>query len=538
MMDYAWRFSAAALLALTVAAGAESDQRAREAGATLVVYNAKAPDSKVLAEYYASRRGIPAAQVVGLECPADEEISREQFYQTIEVPLRTLFSRNNWWEYSHQPGAPSEVKASTIRFVALMRGMPLKIRTTIQPPAPGKPAPPRPNGGDPVRGCDEASVDSEIAALASPKNELFGAIGNPYFRRFSPILDTETAAGLMLVCRLDAPTAEIVRRMINDAIDAEQNGLFGWAYIDRRSTPQSGYRDGDEWLMAAAAQCWKEGVPVILDNVPEIFPSGFPITNAALYYGWYAGGISGALAAPDFRFQRGAIAVHIHSYSAGTLRDANSCWAAPLLARGASATLGNVYEPYLDLTAHIDIFNERLLDGFTLAESAYAATKMVSWTTIVVGDPLYRPFPGAGAAWRHSTNAEAAPWLELGEQLLRGTRTVPEQTARLSTFARQTRSGLSYEALGMLENFGGDSRGALGSLETATSLYRTPADAFRTIVERIRILQSIADKQSALKLIDRTAQRAQPSERAKLLDALRNEISPPVGSPKPANSNP
>ncbi len=84
------------------------------------------------------------------------------------------------------------------------------------------------------------------------------------------------------------------------------------------------------------------GVPVVYDQKPEIVPSGFPITDCALYYGWFAGSISGALADPNFKFRPGAVAVHIHSFSASTLRAADVNWTAPLLSKGAAASLGNV----------------------------------------------------------------------------------------------------------------------------------------------------------------------------------------------------
>ena len=34
--------------------------------------------------------------------------------------------------------------------------------------------------------------------------------------------------------------------------------------------------------------------------------------------------------------------------------------------------MGNVYEPYLALTPHLDVFTKRLLDGDSFAEAAYA----------------------------------------------------------------------------------------------------------------------------------------------------------------------
>lgn len=541
MTDYAWKFNvlaaALALGACALHAQPERPRPSREAAATLVVFNTRDPESRALADYYAERRYIPYEQVIGLDCPIEEEITREQFADTIETPLRKLFERKEWWEVRKGFEDQIEITGSKIRYVALMRGIPLKIRTTIVPPAADKPAPPRPNGGDPIGGHDEASVDSELSVLGAFREDRFGVVNNPYFRRFAPILDSSVTSGLLLVCRLDAPTADTVRRMIDDSIDTEINGLYGWAYIDRRSIPESGYRDGDEWLQNAATECWNEGMPVILDNVPAVFPAGFPVTDAALYYGWYEWALGGAFATSEKPFRRGAVAVHIQSFSAQTIRNPQANWVAPLLTRGAAATMGNVYEPYLDLTPHLDIFNERLLKGFTLAESAYSSIKVLSWMNVVVGDPLYRPFAATQQGnWNSKTPADAAPWLALEAELRKGERSGLAQKLYLAKLARESRSGLNYEALGMLQSFYDEPREALSSLEAAGAIYKNPAEAFRTLIERIRILQSIGDKTGALKLIDRTLQREQPPDRAKLLADLRNEIAPPPPPPTPATS--
>jgi len=515
---------------LVIARGADEPPRpTREAAATLVLFNSRDPESRELADYYAERRRIPRDQVVGLDCPTDEEISREDYVRTIEQPLRDLFERREWWTVRTGFDDRREVSGSRIRFVALIRGVPLKIRTTIQPANPDEPPPPRPNASDPIARHDEASVDSELSVLGAFREDLFGVVPNPYFRRFTPILDSAVTAGLLLVARLDAPDAATVRRMIDDSLHAERHGLFGWAYIDRRSIPESGYREGDDWLQNAAAECWNNGIPVILDNMPDILPAGFPVTDAALYYGWYAWGVGGALARPEFR--RGAVAVHIHSFSAATLRNPDAHWAAPLLVRGAAATLGNVYEPYLTLTPHLDIFNERLLKGFTFAESAYMSQRVLSWMTVMVGDPLYKPFAATQAGFLSQENDDDQPWITLARTLRRASRSGLTQSLYLARLARETRSGLDYEALGMLQAFFGEPRHAITSLESAGQLYNNPAESFRTVVERIRILQSIGDNPAALKLIDRTAQRPQPPDRAKLLTDLRNEISPPPPPP-------
>ncbi|MFM8231630.1 MAG: TIGR03790 family protein [Chthoniobacterales bacterium] len=524
---------------MEVSAHAQSERPrpSREAAATLVVFNTRDPESRALADYYAERRYIPYEQVIGLDCPTEEEITRDQFSDTIETPLKKLFDRKGWWEIRKGFEDQTEVTGSRIRYVALMRGMPLKIKTTIVPPAPDKPAPPRPNGGDPIGGHDEASVDSELSVLGAFRTDHFGIVNNPYFRRFAPILDSAVTSGLLLVCRLDAPAADTVRRMIDDSLEAERNGLYGWAYIDRRSIPESGYKDGDEWLQNAATECWNEGIPVILDNMPPVFPLGFPVTDAALYYGWYEWGFGGGLATVEKPFRRGAVAVHIQSFSARTIRDPNAHWVGPLVTRGAAATMGNVYEPYLDLTPHLDIFNERLLKGFTLAESAYMSIKVLSWMNVVVGDPLYRPFAAnQQGSWGSRPPADAGPWLALQKELRKGARSGLAQKLYLAKMAKESRSGLDYEALGMLQSFYDEPREALTSLEAAGAIYKNPAEVFRTVVERIRIYQSIADKTAALKLIDRTLQRAQPPDRAKLLNDIRNEIAPPPPPPTPAGT--
>lgn len=175
MTACALKFSTAlvALAVLLSVAWADDNlaRQTREADATLVVFNTRDPESRGLAEYYAERRRIPPDQVIGLDCPLEEEITRRQFTETIEKPLRSLFERKKWWSVRETPGGKLEVTGGSIRFIALMRGIPLKIVTTIPPPAPDATPPPRPYAGDPVRSHDEAAVDSELSVLGAFDNE-------------------------------------------------------------------------------------------------------------------------------------------------------------------------------------------------------------------------------------------------------------------------------------------------------------------------------------------------------------------------------
>jgi tetratricopeptide (TPR) repeat protein len=93
------------------------------------------------------------------------------------------------------------------------------------------------------------------------------------------------------------------------------------------------------------------------------------------------------------QFRPGAVAYHLHSYSARVLRVNDSWWAGPLIGLGATATMGCTEEPYLQTTPEPHVFLSRfVLLGFSFGEAAYACQRTLSWQNTVIGDPLYRPF--------------------------------------------------------------------------------------------------------------------------------------------------
>ena len=65
------------------------------------------------------------------------------------------------------------------------------------------------------------------------------------------------------------------------------------------------------------------------------------------------------------------------------------------IADGITATMGNVYEPFLEGAHFPDVFFDRLLTGYSFAEAAYASQPYLSWQSVVVGDPLYTPMAPA-----------------------------------------------------------------------------------------------------------------------------------------------
>src|ERR1700719_4453430 len=157
------------------------------APATIVVFNKDVPESIELARFYAQKRGIARDHLVGLSCSRTEEISRLEYDTMIRDPLRAVFKERNWWTLNEPRNGPVTVTSNSIRFVAMIKGIPLKIR-----PAPDYPGD-KP-GAPPIGNRNDASVDSEVATLGAFTDQISGALPNPYFQSYRAIVDFENSA--------------------------------------------------------------------------------------------------------------------------------------------------------------------------------------------------------------------------------------------------------------------------------------------------------------------------------------------------------
>lgn len=517
-----------------------------------VVYNDADPLSGEIARLYAEKRGIPENRLIALHCSLEEEISREEYDRTIARPVLRAFDERQWWHRSpdHPPAGPddrapaSRVYSSKVRYLVLTRGVPLKIRS--EPLAPGDTA----AAGQPpvIGGVNGAAVDSELSTLGLFPRDLAGMLPNPYFRAYARITDF-TVPGLLLVGRLDGPTAAGVRRMIEDSLYAERNGLWGRAYVDSRGLPAGdALAVGDTWFDHAAPDLASRALPTVHDRRPELFGTNYPMTETALYLGWYAGDVAGPFTREDFKFARGAVAYHLHSFSAFTLRDPVHHWTGPLLAKGATASLGCVYEPYLGLTVRPDLLAARLRDGFTLAEAAYMASPGLSWMTTVVGDPLYRP----GKVWGQIADngvrdadlpTPDGPVALEGRAYLRGAtvwrqRGATEGAAELERTGRSLRSGRIFEGLGLLQAAAGDRDRARAAWEQAARFYAEPLDQARVALHLARQRADAGDKSGAVAGLRRVAAHFtldSPAGRA-LREMELELVPPPTPPPIPAKA--
>lgn len=449
-------------------------------GETVVVYNPDFSQSRELAEYYAQKRGISEDRVIGLPCPVNDAMTRQEYNDLLRKPLLEAFVRRGWWKLgqldvrdpiSGKSLPAMTVAESAVRVVVLMRGIPFQISRDAPNPK--------------TTQEDEASVDSELCVLGLPRQPIAGALRNPYYQQDMRFQMFQGTPGLLLVGRLDAPDADTVKRMMDDALTTEENGLRGRAVIDL-AQKTGAYQEGEDWLNRSAILFRQKGIPVYVDKSEDLIPDHWPLPDTAFYFGWYNGTATGAVASPSFRFQTGAIACHLHSFSAAVLRTPDKHWVGPLLKQGAAAALGNVFEPYLSLTVHFDIFNQRLLEGYTLAEAAWNATPVISWMNVVCGDPLYRPYArGPGSSMGDGRDRDYA--------LYQGTaRRYPEDDSRpfkqaLTGLAESRSKPHLLELTALLSASEGKNTEAIDLLDHALSLYVIAGDKARAHLYQARL---------------------------------------------------
>ncbi len=383
----------------------------------VVVYNSAMPESKGVADYYAKARQVPPEQVLGFSLPNGLEMSRGEFTTNLQLPLAAAMAANGWWQLgtfaeTNSQGASGQFKRvvvrSKIRYLVLCYGVPARVpedptlHESVSSNYPG------------AFRSNTAAVDSELAwlPLVHMPIMLTGPLPNWVYGATNRDLMDPTN-GILLVARLDGPSPEIARGLVDKAIQAERDGLWGRAYCDARGLPtNSVYYHGDELVMGAAQICEQLGYDTTLDTNAETFPASFPLSQVAIYCGWYDWNASGPFTLPQVEFMPGAFAYHLHSFSAADIRSRTSNWVGPLLAKGATCTMGCVSEPYLSLTPDIAFFLRAFAHGWTFGEAAWSAQPGLSWQTTVVGDPLYCPFGKPPLDYYRELKSRQSPLLD------------------------------------------------------------------------------------------------------------------------------
>jgi len=233
-----------------------------------------------------------------------------------------------------------------------------------------------------------ASVDSELSMVLLGEYELYRWRLNELHDRW-PYMHYDT----QMVCRLDGPSVEIARGLIDKSLRAEKTGLKGIAYIDsgqsivRKGKPLFAEFDNSMRELGEIIKV-KIGMKMVEERTEMLFGAD-ECPSTALYCGWYS--LKNYIDA--FDFVDGAIGYHIASLEAVDLRDPNSTqWCPAMLRDGVTATLGAVAEPYLHAFPKPKEFFLELFKGHCLVEAYYYSKPFNSWQFVLIGDPLYKPF--------------------------------------------------------------------------------------------------------------------------------------------------
>lgn len=400
----------AACLALMGALLAQNEDAAK----LVVVANSSDSESLELARYYMAARQIPEKNLIALPFPNVETVTWAQFTAEVYNPLRKKLIDEEWLN-ALSAGAKDpagreiySVLGHNISYLVVCRGVPLRIaddQAIVREPD-------REQLKEFLRvitGAKEesmaaametfktnaASVDGELALMAL--GGVPGTIGpalNPLFGANRPGLLQRQRT--LKVTRLDGPTLAACKQLVDSALAGEKYGLMGRVYIDQDGRTGGGYLQGNRWLATISQRVRQMGFDVTEDLTQPTFPMTQRFDAPAIYFGWWTYNADGPFLLPGYTLPPGSVAVHLHSFSADTLRktagEAESRWVGPLVAAGAACTVGNVWEPYLQFTHHLDSLFEALSTGAPFGDAAYYALPVLSWQAVAVGDPLYRPF--------------------------------------------------------------------------------------------------------------------------------------------------
>ncbi len=337
-----------------------SPKRAPRTGAerVLVVINTRSAASDSVGRYYVMRRGIDPTHVLRLELPEGDEIGDIAFQTDIVSPVRAA------------------INALPVRidFIVLTTGVPIRVA--------------RKNG---------YSVDALLAGMNLSMPPMVGLdtawlsrYRNPYFNAAGPF--TSDQYGIYLVTRLACGRVADCLALVDRAINARAvRGPFFFDAMPLRSG-DDGYVVTNRLLYQAVFRLQANGADVEFDSSAAFVAPSDPVMG---YVSWGSNDERFDSAAYHaVRFLPGALAETFVSTSARTFGPAvgGQSRIVDLIAQGVTGVKGYVSEPFTVALVNPNILFDRYLRGATLAESFYAASRMVLWKDIVIGDPLCAPY--------------------------------------------------------------------------------------------------------------------------------------------------
>ena len=356
---------------------------AQSAENVAVVINDSSPDSKRIGEHYARTRALPPENVLRVRVSAEETVERGVYASLIEAPLAAAIRRAGLQD--------------RILYLVLTKGVPIRIAGTTG-----------------INGT-LSSVDAELTLLyrrmTGEAVPVAGKIDNPYFLGSRELREARPFSlrehDIYLVTRIDAFAVEQALALIDKA---QSPTAAGHIVLDQREDDPT--KVGNQWMAQAARHLSQQGHESRV--VFETTAKPAKIAGSTLgFYSWSAADPEYRRRSTGLTFATGSIAANLAGSDARTFLPPPDNWmptssgdpatlfagtsdalVGDLIREGVTGVAGQVGEPLLLGAVRPDILFPAYLAGFNLAEAFYLATPTLSWTTIVVGDPLCRPFTG------------------------------------------------------------------------------------------------------------------------------------------------
>ena len=329
---------------------------AGEGSKVLVVVNENVKESVEVGVYYAKKRNIPEGNICRIKCSVTDGTDISNYKKQILEPVLKA-ARNG------------------IQYIVMTYGTPYMLSI---------------NGAnyslDAFLCFPNENISSSISPAKSAGLGLSGYTGEPS-QYYNKSFHFQGGGRNFLVTRLDGPTADIAKELVDRALYGEQfiTTKYGKGVFDARGIKSGGYYPADQDIIEAGNIVKGKGYETLIDlNPGEVSDKSCPDT--LWYFGWYSyNNYNDA-----FTWKVGAVGIHFDSASAIGIRG-GQCWVSQALLRGITATGGAVSEPYADNYTRANLFFKYLLDGYNFAEACYLATPTAKWMMCFVGDPLYSP---------------------------------------------------------------------------------------------------------------------------------------------------
>jgi uncharacterized protein (TIGR03790 family) len=301
-----------------------------------IVYDSQSATSRTIAAYYAARRAVPAANLVGLPIPHQPVISRADLARLRGLMLDRL---------------PSNVQS-----LLLVWSVPYAVE---------------------CMSITTAFAAGYRAGFCEPGCERTTA---------NPLFDTQgwlpaDTAGWLPAMLLPSEDEALARAVIDRGIRADASQPPGIVYLVRtqdavRNVRAAAYADVQD-LVGSRLRVLQETTP-LRDSLPDAIA--------------YFTGAEHVGELHQIGFRPGAVADHLTS-SGGALQTTSQMSALEWLKQGATGSYGSVSEPcnHLGKFPSPAVFLDRYLRGDTLLEAYWKSVAMPG-QGLFLGEPLARPF--------------------------------------------------------------------------------------------------------------------------------------------------